>query len=130
VNASVKSDNTIGNCTLAEQPLTLTVGNETQLLLEAWRDPQGTGHTIDARLLDAGGNALGGETVTLSVNGTAYPLTTNGTGYVSLHLALQPGDASAKTYQVMAMFNGTNPRSTSINASDPYGDQYAVCITN
>jgi hypothetical protein len=30
----------------------------------------------------------------------------------------------------MATFNGTNPRSVSINASDPYGDQYAVCTTN
>jgi hypothetical protein len=30
----------------------------------------------------------------------------------------------------MATFNGTNPRSASLNASDPYGDQYAVCTTN
>jgi hypothetical protein len=61
---------------------------------------------------------------------TAYTQQTNCTGYVTLHLALQPGDTSANTYEVMAMFNGTNPRSCSINASDPYGDQYAVCTTN
>jgi hypothetical protein len=55
---------------------------------------------------------------------------TEDTGFVTLHLALQPGDTTANTYDVMATFNGTNPRSASINASDPYGDQYAVCTTN
>jgi hypothetical protein len=35
------------------QPITLIVGNETRLLLEAWRDPSGTGHTIYAGVLDA-----------------------------------------------------------------------------
>jgi hypothetical protein len=137
VNASVGSDNSIGNWMLAEEPVTLTVGNETQLLLEAWRDPQGTGHTIDARLVDADGSPLGGQNVTITVNGTAYPLQTNQSltdpdqsGYATLYLPLQPGDTSANTYQVMATFNGTNPRSLSINASDLYGDQYAVCTTN
>jgi hypothetical protein len=131
VNASVKCSDSILNWTLTVQPVTLTVGNETQLLLQAWRDPQGTGHTIYAQLVDGSGNSLGPNyTVTLTVNGTAYPLQTNGTGYVTLHLALQPGDTSANTYQVMATFNGTNPRSASINASDPYGNQYAVCTTN
>jgi hypothetical protein len=129
VNASVKSDTTIGNRTLAVQPLTLTVGSETSLLLEAWRDPQGTGHTIYARLVDASGSGLSGYTVTLTVNGTAYTQQTNNTGYVTLHLALQPGDTSANTYQVMATFNGTNPKSANTTASDPYGDQYAVCTT-
>jgi hypothetical protein len=64
------------------------------------------------------------------VNGTAYTLQTNGTGYVTLHLALQPGDTSANTYQIVATFNGTNLKTAILNASDPYGDQYAVCITN
>jgi hypothetical protein len=131
VSTSVIPDTSVGNCTLAVQPLTLTVGNETQLLLQAWRDPQGTGHTIYAQLVNGSGYYLGaGYTVTLTVNGTAYPLQTNSTGCVTLHLALQPGDTSANTYEVMATFNGTNPRSFSINASDPYGDQYAVCTTN
>jgi hypothetical protein len=130
VNASVKSDNTIGNCSLAVQPVTLTVGNETRLLLEAWRDQQGTGHTVYARLLNGSGSGLQNQTVTLTVNGTAHPLQTNSTGYATLRLTLQPGDTSANTYQVMASFNGTNPRSASLNASDPYGDQYAVCTSN
>jgi hypothetical protein len=122
VLANVTSDNSVGNCSLAEQPVTLTVGNETRLLLEAWRDPGGTGHTIYARLLATDGSYISNQTVTLTVNGTAYPLMTNGTGYVSLHLALQPGDTSANMYQVLAIFNGTNPLSASLNASDPYGD--------
>jgi hypothetical protein len=131
VSASVIPDTSVGNCTLAVQPLTLTVGNETQLLLEAWRDPQGTGHTIYAQLVDGSGNSLGANyTVTLTVNDTAYVEQINGTGYVTLHLALQPGDTSANMYQVMATFNGTNPRSANITASDAYGDQYAVCTTN
>jgi hypothetical protein len=125
------NNNTIRNCTLAVQPLTLTVGKETQLLLQAWRDPQGTGHTIYAQLVNGSGYPLSGENVTLTVNGTAYVLPpTNGTGYVALHLALQPGDTGANTYEVVATFNGTNPRSLSINASDPYSDQYVVCTTN
>jgi hypothetical protein len=33
-------------------------------------------------------------------------------------------------YQVMAMFNGTNPSSSSLNGSDPYGNPYAVCTTS
>ena len=125
------ADQLLANCTLAVQPVTLTVGNETQLLLSAWRDQQDTGHTICAELVDGFGHELGkGYTVTLTVNNTAYTLQTNSTGYVTLHLALQPGDTTANTYEVMAMFNRTNPRSFSINASDPYGDQYAVCTTN
>lgn len=50
VLASVIPDTSVGNCSLAVQPVMLTVGNETQLLLSAWRDPGGTGHTIYARL--------------------------------------------------------------------------------
>jgi hypothetical protein len=131
VNATVESDNSIGNCTLAVQPVTLTVGNETQLLLQAWRDPQDTGHTIYAQLMDGSGCPFGtGYTVTLAVNNTAYTLQTNSTGYVTLHLALQPGDTSANMYEVMATFKGTNPRSANLTALDPYGDQYAVCTTN
>jgi hypothetical protein len=130
VNASVISDNTIGNCSLAVQPVTLTVGAETQMLLEAWRDSQGTGHTIDAQLVNGSGYPLQGQNLTVTVNGTSYQQQTNGTGYVTLHLALQPGDASANTYQVMASFNGTNSRSANLTTEDPYGDQYAVCITN
>jgi hypothetical protein len=131
VNASVKSSDSILNWTLAVQPVTLTVGNETQLLLQAWRDPQGTGHTIYAQLVDGLGHELGsGYTVTLTVNGIDYVNQTNSTGYVTLHQTLQPGDTSANIYEVIAMFNGTNPRSFSLNASDPYGNQYAVCTTN
>jgi hypothetical protein len=112
------------------QPVTLTVGDETQLLLEAWRDPGGTGHTVYAQLVNGSGYPLQGQNVTLTVNGTAYVLPpTNQSDYVSLHLALQPGDTSANMYQVMAMFNGTNPRLASFNASDAFGNQYAVCTT-
>jgi hypothetical protein len=118
------------------QPVTLNVGEKTGLLLEAWRDSQGTGHTVYARLVDGGGSPLGGQAVTLNVNGTAYALQTNQSayqdqsGYVTLYLTLQPGDAgAANAYQVMAMFNGTNPRSANLTAEDPYGDQYAVCTT-
>jgi hypothetical protein len=68
--------------------------------------------------------------VTLNVNGTAYQLQTSSSGYATLYLNLPPGDTSANTYQVQATFKGTNPRSTSLNASDPYGDQYPVCTTN
>jgi hypothetical protein len=85
-------------------------------------------------------HALQNYTVMVNVKGTAHRLQTNGTGYATLHLTLQPGDTSANTYQVMASFNGTNPRSASLNgtnplsvslnASDPYGDQYVVCTTN
>jgi hypothetical protein len=131
VNASVKSSDSILNWTLAIQPVTLTVGNETQLLLQAWRDPSGIGHTICAQLVNGSGYPLSSQNVTLTVNGTAYALPpTNGRGYVTLHLALQPGDTSANMYEVMATFNGTNPRSFSINGTDPYGDQYAMCTTN
>jgi len=131
VNASVESSDTIGNLVLATQPVTLTVGSETQILLSAWRDPSGTGHTIYAQLVDGLGHELGsGYTVTLTVNGTDYVNETNSTGYVTLHQALQPGDTSANTYEVMAMFNGTNPRSTTTTALDSYGDEYASCITN
>jgi hypothetical protein len=114
VNASAKSDTTIGNCTLMVQPVALTVGTETSLLLEAWRDPSGAGHTIYARLVDADDSGLPGYTVTLTVNGTAYTQQTNNTGYVTLHLALQPGDTLANTYQVIATFNGTNPKIANI----------------
>jgi hypothetical protein len=68
--------------------------------------------------------------MTLTVKGIAYLLQTNQSGYVSLHLSLQPSDTSVNMYQVLATFNGTNPRSISLNGSDPYGDQYAVCTTN
>ncbi len=80
--------------------------------------------------MDANGSGLSSHTVALSVNGTAYTEQTNQSGYVTLHPALQPGDTSANMYQVLATFNGTNPRTASLNASDPYGDQYVVCTTN
>jgi hypothetical protein len=105
------------NWTLVVEPVMLTMDNDTMLLFEAWRDPSGTGHTIYARLVDASGSGLSGYTVTLTVNGTAYTQQTNSTGCVTLHLALQPGDTSANTYQVVASFNGTNPRSANETAS-------------
>lgn len=80
--------------------------------------------------MGANGSGLQSKSVTLTVNGTAYSLQTNITGYVSLHLSLQPGGTGAAgTYQITAMFNGTNPRTASLNSSDPYGHQYAACTT-
>ncbi len=107
----------------------LAVGGEAHLLSEAWRDPSGIDHTVYAGLVDANGSGLSSQAVALNVNGTAYTQQANQSGYVTLYLALQPGDTSANMYQIMTSFNGTNLRSSSLNASDPYGNQYAVCTT-
>jgi hypothetical protein len=84
------------------QPVTLTVGGETELLLEAWRDPGGTGHTIYAQLLDDASMPFDRQTVTLNVNGTAYPLQTNSPGYATLHPAFFLNAGRRKPFIVAA----------------------------
>jgi hypothetical protein len=108
----------LAGCTSLVQSLMLAIGGEVHLPSEGWRDPSRIDYTAYAGLVDANGSDLSSRTVTLDVNGTAYPLTTNDTGYVSPYLALQPGDTSANMYQVMATFNGTNPGTASLNASE------------
>ncbi len=128
ISVMVVEGQDLANCTLAVQPVTLTVGTETCLWLWIERDHTGTGHTIYGRL-EQDSLGIPGETIELGVNGTVYTLTTNGTGHISLPIELQPVDEQATTYQITATFNGTNPQTLNATTKNPYGTEYPVCTT-
>jgi len=128
--AKVKEGQALANVTLSMRPVTLTVGTETKLWLSVERCSTNTEHTVYARLIRARDSTpIADQLIKLDVNGTVYTLTTNSTGYVRQALKLETIGGQATTYQVKATFEGTNPQTRSLEVTDPYGKEYAVCTT-
>lgn len=128
IMVQVAPGSSVANVTLMEQPVTLTVGSATALMLWTSLDYSSGDQVVYAQLLN-GSTSLGNQAMTLTANGTAYALTTNNTGYVSLSGVLRAVDDNATFYQVAATFNGTNQLTSTCNVTDPYGHPYAACTT-
>lgn len=128
--AHVAPGSAVANVTLMVQPITLTVGQSTALLLWTTLNYSSGDQIIQAQLLN-GATPLGGQAVTVTVNNTSYVLTTNSSdGTVSLSGVLTAVDNNATFYQITASFNGTNLQTlNSTTFHDPYGRSYLPCTT-
>jgi len=128
--AKVADGQPVANVTLSMQPITLTVGVETQLWLTIERSSTSTNHTIIARLIKARDSTpLSNQSIKLEVNDAVYTLTTNGTGHVKQALKLEAVGGQATTYQVKATFDGANPQTRNLTVADQLGQNYVVCTT-
>jgi len=118
------------NITLPIQPITLTVGVETELWLWVERGLTDTEHTVYARLLRANDNSsISGQLIKFDVDGALYTGTTDTDGYVTQPLNLVAVGGEATTYQVKAVFEGAGFKTRNLTITDPYGQDYAVCTT-
>jgi len=125
IMARVAPGQDIANVTLATQPVTLTVGKETKLLLWVERGSANLEHTFYAKLVEAKTSAaMPSQIIKLDINGTVYNLPTNQTGLATKVLWLE-----VAAYQVQALFEGTNPQSVNVTAKNPYGEPYPACTT-
>jgi len=83
----------------------LTVRSPTNMLLDVSRDAHSQNYVVTGRLMLAGGG-LGQQAIKLKVNDTEYNLSTNGTGFFSKSLDLQPNNNQATSYTISASFSG------------------------
>ncbi|MDH5482273.1 MAG: hypothetical protein OEY22_05280 [Candidatus Bathyarchaeota archaeon] len=106
----------------------LTVSNKTELLFSVEKEDTNTLHVLSGWLL-SNSQGVANKPIEISVNGTVRETAlTNGTGFFSLKLDLQPENASAATYSLEAVFEGEEPQSvTSYHHTS--NSTLAVCTT-
>lgn len=116
---------------IISQPVTLKVGSNTTITLEISRVKDSTEHRIGGWLKSGSSVLPSFQPITIKVNETVYSALTGWGGYFKLEkpLNLQPLNDKATAYTVMAIFNGSNPRSATKNATAPDGQTYPVCTT-
>jgi hypothetical protein len=100
------------------------------LLLDVGRYWVSGNHTVQGWLLSSG-SGISGRLVKIGVNDTQYSSFTNGSGYFSLSLNLQPVNNDATMYTIAASFEDktTPPLSATAWAKTLDGQQYPACTT-
>jgi hypothetical protein len=116
---------------IASNPLQLTVGSNTTLLLTLDREDSGNTHTFTARLVKDDRNGLDGRLLKLKLNDTEYEAkNTQGGGYSTWTINFSPKtDNGATTYNVIISFNGDSNKTATAYLTTPNGTRYAVCTT-
>lgn len=120
INPSVST----GKKMLVSQPVTLTVGKETRLLITVERQESSTSHTK----LTHNSGGVGGKTIK-KVNDAEYSKITDGNGLFILTLDIQPENENATVYQISASFEGDNNKTATAHATAPGGQDIIVCQT-
>lgn len=95
-------------------PVQLTVGKTTRLLLNVTRDSASSNHTIQGWLkYNSTSQGVGDKWINIKVNETVYSVKTDGSGHFVKSVGLQPLNNTATLFVISASFNGD----TAINAT-------------
>jgi len=119
-----------GNQTLASNPLQLTVGLNTTLLLSVSRQPDSNTHTFMVRLAKSDRSGLSSKLLKLKLNDTEYDATTNSLGNATWTINLSPQTSNTATiYNVVISFDGDGVSTATASMTLLNGTSYPVCTT-
>jgi hypothetical protein len=124
-----------GTIQVISNPVQLTVGCNTTLLLNVTRDFDSTRHVFLFRLLSSGGSSVYHKNITLTLNNTVYSseqypsLRTNPAGYAWIALYLTPPAGGNLTYNEVASFAGDSASTATATMTTLNGTTYDVCTT-
>jgi hypothetical protein len=113
---------------IVSSPVQLTVGKATRLLLTVTRDESSAGHVV-CGWLKWGSSGVADKTVKIKVNETGYSVNTDGSGYFSLSLNLQPENNTQTAYMIVANFEGDEAVNAMAWTYMLDGSRYAACTT-
>jgi hypothetical protein len=109
-------------------PVQLTVGKTSRLLLNVTRDNSTSRHIVQG-WLKYGSSPVPSKTVVVKINETQYTLTTDGNGHFVKSVGLQPLNNTATLYLISASFNGDTAVTATAQGETLDGQDYPACTT-
>lgn len=113
---------------IVSNPIQLSVSRSTRLLLSVSKDNSSTQHLVEGWLV-WNSSGVSSKVVSIDINGTKYSRTTDGNGYFSLTLDLQPQDNNITNYMIIASFEGDTAVNATAWAKTLDGQDYPACTT-
>jgi hypothetical protein len=118
-----------GTVQVVSNPVQLTVGASTRLLLNVTRDFDSTRHVFTCTLMSGSSLVTQQKTITLKLNNTVYTNTTmNGVSKFILYLSPQANN-NQTAYNVVASFAGDPASTATATMTTLNGTAYDVCTT-